>query len=137
MPWSSSFLPSPTRPISVSEQSIPSLITPPMSRGVSVIPTAGSVVPSGAKHTRPPGAGTLVAPQTTRCSTPPPRSTVTSWSFSRLGWGSILLTSATTIAAVPAPYSSRPSTAMPALEKRSPSSCGETSRPGRRALSQR
>ncbi len=58
----------------------PSLITPPMSRGVSVIPAAGSVVLSGAKQTRPPGSGTLGAPQTTRCSTPP-RSTVTRRSF--------------------------------------------------------
>ena len=50
-------------PISASEQSIPSLVTPAISRAPMVMPAAGRCVPSGASATRPPGSGTLGAPQ--------------------------------------------------------------------------
>jgi len=132
IPGSASFFTLPSSPSSTSEQSIPSLTTPPISRAVSLSPTAGSVVPSGASATSPPGSGTFGAPQTIRCS-PPPRSTVTSRSFGRVGCGSTRRTSATTTSAVPAPYSSTPSTSSPARVYRSARSRGDTSRPGRRA----
>ena len=130
------FLAPAASPSSSSEQSIPSLGTPPISRAVSVIPSAGSTVPIGASATCPPGSGTLGAPQTMRCNTPAPRSTVTSRSFAREGCGSTARTSAMTTALL-APYSAIPSTASPARENRSASSVGEASRSGTSARIQR
>ena len=116
---------------------MPSLTTPPISRGVSVMSTAGRCAPSGANATSPPGSGTFGAPHTIFWSAPPPRSTVTSRSFSRVGCGSKLFTSATTSVSVPSPNSVIASTSRPACVSRRPTSSGEASRPGTSSRSQR
>ena len=94
------------RPSSFSEHSMPADSTPlsgrtPISIGASV-PPSPSRAPGRAHRTRPPGAGTLGAPHTTRVAVPPGWSiTSTMVSLSALGCFSRPTTSATTTPAKP------------------------------------
>lgn len=120
MPGSSVLAPpAAPRPSSRSEHSMPSLTMPPMSRGVSVMSTAGGACRAARRRRGRRDSGTFGAPQTTRRSTPSPRSIVTRRTLERDGCGSNpLRTSATTSALVPAPYSVRASTSRPAKVSR-------------------
>ncbi len=128
--------PSSLRPISASLQSMPSLGTPAIDRRSIVSPFAGRWAPSGAKTTRPPGSGTLGAPQTTS-SDLPPRSTATSRSPLRDGCGRTDTTPATRHASAPSPNSAVDSTSSPAAVSRSASAAGSSGSRGQSSRSQR
>jgi hypothetical protein len=124
-------------PSSASLHSMPSLGTPPIARRSSAKPTPGRFAPMPARTTSPGGAGTLGAPQTTVCSRPLPRSTVTRCRLLRVGCGSIRRTCAITQASNLPEKSSTPSTAKPMSVRCSATTAASFARVGSNSRSQR